>query len=82
VLEVTLKSESTRAQAQTWARQIKAGARSEDEAGQECLDALAKRFGQKWVEDGKRDASEIAEAKEKACLADRAVGASKPGKSK
>jgi hypothetical protein len=76
-LEVTLKFESTRAQAETWARDIGAGTRSADEAGQECLDALAKRFGDKWVQDGKRDASEIEQAKEKACLAERAVGASR-----
>jgi hypothetical protein len=64
--------------AETWARQIKAGARSEDEAGRECLDYLAQRFGQKWVQDGQPDFTEIAQAKEKACLAERAVEATRP----
>jgi hypothetical protein len=81
-LEVTAKFESTRALTESWAREVRAGSRSEDQAGQECLDTLAKRFGQGWVRDGKRDASEIERAKEKACLAERAVGVPRTRKSK
>jgi hypothetical protein len=78
-LELTAKFESTRAMAETWARRIKAGERTEDEAGQECLRALAGRFGEQWVRDGERDVAEIARARKKACLAEKAVGAKKPG---